>query len=75
MRHSLQLALGKAVRRLRAKEGFSQESFAAHCKIHRTYMGGIERGTRNVSLQNIERIARGLGLTAGELLTEAENER
>lgn len=75
MRQSLQVGLGRAIRRLRSKAGYSQEAFAAHCKIHRTYMGGVERGTRNVSIQNIERIARGLDVTAGELLTEAEKER
>ena len=71
----LRVALGRAVRRLRKQAGFSQESFADHCKLHRTYMGAVERGETNISLDSLERIAKGLGLTAGELLTEAERER
>lgn len=72
---TLRQQLGRAVRRLRAAKGYSQESFADACHLHRTYMGSIERGERNISLDNIERIAKTLGLTAGQLLLEAEKER
>ena len=67
--------LGRAVRRLRKQAGYSQESFADECRLHRTYMGAVERGETNISLDNIERIARALRLTPGELLTEADRER
>jgi transcriptional regulator with XRE-family HTH domain len=72
---TLRGGLGRAVRRLRKQAGYSQEAFADRCKLHRTYMGSVERGETNISLDNIERIAKALGLTAGELLTEADRER
>lgn len=72
---TLRQRLGRAVRRLRSAAGYSQESFADACHLHRTYMGQVERGELNISLDNIERIAKTLGLTAGELLLEAEKER
>lgn len=58
---------GRRVRDLRAKLGLSQEKFADRCGLHRTYMGGIERGERNPSLLNIGRIAKGLDITLSEL--------
>lgn len=59
---------GQRVRELRKDAGYSQEGFAAVCELDRTYMGGIERGERNLALRNIERIATTLGLTLSELL-------
>ena len=59
---------GRRVRDLRKHKGFSQEAFAAECGLDRTYMGGIERGERNVALRNIERIAEALGITMSELM-------
>jgi len=56
------------VRRLRKAAGFSQEAFAEACDLHRTYVGAIERAERNVSLDNIEKMARALGLAGWELL-------
>lgn len=58
---------GRAVRERRKKLGVSQEEFADMCGLHRTYMGGIERGERNVSLLNIEKIARALRITLSQL--------
>ncbi|MFI4978332.1 MAG: helix-turn-helix domain-containing protein [Solirubrobacterales bacterium] len=72
---SLRQGLGQAVARLRKAAGYSQEAFALKCGVHRTYMTGIERGRHNVSLEVLERVARGLGMTAGRLLSEAEKER
>ena len=72
---ALRAKLGRAVRRLRRAAGYSQESFADKCGLHRTYMGSVERGETNISLDNLERIAKALGLTAGQLLVEAEKER
>ena len=72
---TLRQRLGRAIRRLRSKAGYSQESFADACGLHRTYMGSVERGERNISLDNIERIATTLRLKAGDLLLEAEKER
>jgi transcriptional regulator with XRE-family HTH domain len=72
---SLRVGLGRAVARLRREAGYSQEAFALACKVHRTYMTGIERGRHNVSLDILERVARGLRLDTGQLLAEAEKER
>lgn len=58
---------GQRVRTLRTKKGLSQEGFAALCGLDRTYIGGVERGERNVSLRNIKVIAAGLGVTVSEL--------
>lgn len=58
---------GKRVRELRKSQGYSQESFAAECGLDRTYLGGIERGERNVALRNIEAIANALMISISEL--------
>jgi len=72
---ALRAKLGRAVRRLRRAAGYSQESFADKCKLHRTYIGSVERGETNISLDNLERIAKALNLSAGQLLVDAEKER
>lgn len=72
---TLRERLGRVVRRLRTEAGYSQESFADKVKLHRTYMGSVERGEVNISLDNIEKIARGLSVSSGELLIAAERER
>ena len=59
---------GKRVREQRVKMGVSQEKFAAICKLDRTYISGIERGTRNPTLTVICRLAQGFGITPSELL-------
>ena len=59
---------GLRVRDLRKQQGYSQESFAAACELDRTYIGGIERGERNVALRNVDLIAATLGLTLAELM-------
>jgi transcriptional regulator with XRE-family HTH domain len=59
---------GNRVRELRKAKGFSQEAFAAHCGLDRTYLGGIERGERNVALRNIAVIAKALGISLAELV-------
>ena len=55
--------LRSALRELRTKKGLSQEALALDCGLDRTYIGGIERGERNVSLVNIEKIAAALGVS------------
>lgn len=55
-------AFGARVRALRKQAGFSQEDFALEIGLDRTYMGGVERGERNLALLNIRKIAKGLGL-------------
>ena len=59
---------GERMRELRSKKGWSQEAFADKCGLDRTYIGGIERGERNLALRNIERVAKALGITISELM-------
>jgi transcriptional regulator with XRE-family HTH domain len=66
--------IGKAIRRLRTKAGYSQEGFADLCRFHRTYVGAIERGEKNLTTDSLERIARALRLSLFELFREAEEE-
>lgn len=63
----IRLAFGRRVRALRQERGLSQEALALRCGLDRTYVGGVERGERNISLVNIHRIARGLGLPVPDL--------
>lgn len=64
--------LGSTIRRLRAERGFSQESFASATGLHRTYMGGIERGERNVGVVNLSQIAATLDMSLSEFFSEME---
>jgi len=59
---------GEQVKLIRKSKGLSQESLAELCGLHRTYVGGIERGERNVALINILRIAKALEISPSELL-------
>ena len=56
----IRIRFGRAIRRIREEQGINQEEAAERCGLHRTYYSGIERGVRNVSLVNIERITKGL---------------
>jgi transcriptional regulator with XRE-family HTH domain len=61
MEGDLQRTIGRNLRTYRQARGLSQEEFAHVLGVHRTYMGGIERGERNLTLQSVERIAAKLG--------------
>ena len=56
----IRIRFGRAIRRVREEQDITQEEAADRCGLHRTYYSGIERGVRNVSLVNIEKIAKGL---------------
>jgi len=58
---------GRVLRQQRSKLGISQEAFADLCGLDRTYIGGIERGERNVALVNIEKIAKALRISLSDL--------
>lgn len=60
--------LAQRIREVRAARGLSQEALASKCGLHRTYIGAVERAERNVSIDNIERIAVALGCAIPELL-------
>jgi len=68
----VQLAFGRAVRRRREAARISQERLAGLAGIHRTYIGDVERGERNLGLVNMHRIARALGLTLGDLTADMD---
>jgi transcriptional regulator with XRE-family HTH domain len=70
----VQIAFGKAVRRVRKTKKISQEKLAALAEINRGYMGSVERGERNLALQNMEKIARALGVKLSQLIRIMENE-
>jgi len=63
----VRIRFGKVLRERRRKLGVSQEAFADLCELDRTYVGGIERGERNVALVNIEKLARALKVSLSEL--------
>lgn len=64
--------LGRAIRARREATGLSQEAFGDSIGVNRAYYGDLERGTRNVSVRNLDRVARGLGTTVAALFAEAE---
>lgn len=67
-------AFGRTVRKLRQSRGLSQERLAELAGIHRTYIGDVERGRRNVALVNMTRIAKALGISLSRLMSEMEKE-
>ena len=62
------VTFGRHIRELRTELGISQEGLAERSNLHRNYIGGIERGERNISLLNIVALARGLGVKPMKLL-------
>jgi transcriptional regulator with XRE-family HTH domain len=68
MQGDLQRRIGKNVRAYRQARGISQDAFADQLSFHRTYMGGVERGERNLTLRSLERIAERMGVDPLELL-------
>lgn len=66
----LQLVVGRNLRLLRIARGLSQEDFADFLGVHRTYLGGIERGERNLTLKSLERIAHRIQVDPLWLLNE-----
>jgi transcriptional regulator with XRE-family HTH domain len=63
----VQKKLGKKIAELRKKRGFSQEDFAHECGFHRSYMGAVERGEKNITIQMVERVAKTLKISLAEL--------
>lgn len=68
MEGDLQRRVGENLRRYRRTRGLSQEAFADLVGVHRTYMGGLERGERNLTLKSLERIAARIGVDPLDLL-------
>lgn len=61
------VALGKSIRQIRLKKGYSQESVALASELDRSYFGGIERGEHNVAVINLQKIATALGVNIKDL--------
>ena len=72
MKPDIAVRFGQAVRKLRQAQKISQEELAERCGLHRTYISDIELGKRNVSLENIERIAAALERSRPDLFKETE---
>ena len=66
----LQKTVGRNLRAYRLERGLSQEAFADQLGVHRTYMGGVERGERNLTLKSLEKMAGRIGVEAPTLLEE-----
>ncbi len=60
--------VGRNIRAILLDRGLSQEQFADAVGVHRTFMGGVERGERNLTLQTVEHLAHGIGVPTRELL-------
>lgn len=67
---SLRAILAENLRQFRKIRGHSQEELASHCELHRTYIGSVEREERNVSLSTLEVLAKALGVSVPELLSQ-----
>jgi transcriptional regulator with XRE-family HTH domain len=67
------IAFGLALRNFRLKRGLSQERLAELAQVHRTYIGDVERGKRNIALVNITRLAKALKVTPSELVRAMED--
>lgn len=67
--------LAANLRRYRGARRLSQEALAEQCGLHRTYVGSVERGERNVTLSSLEVFARALGVSVPELLTPKDDDK
>lgn len=65
--------LGKNIRKYREIRGLSQEKLAEYSDLHRTYIGAVERGERNISIDNIGKIAKALGVNIENLFVNGED--
>ena len=72
MKEHILIRYGQAVRKVRLEQGISQEELVDRCGLHRTYISDVELGKRNISLENIERIAISLNRTLSDFFKEVE---
>ena len=72
MEHNVTLNkhVGLKIRSLRKEQNLSQEDFADKCGLHRTYIGAVERGERNITLKTLETIAKALNVMVSELIND-----
>jgi transcriptional regulator with XRE-family HTH domain len=67
---SIKSRFGSTVRELRDERGYSQEELAERATLHRNYVGGVERGERNVALENIVKLAKALSVSPRDLFAD-----
>ncbi len=72
MSHIVLTKLGKNIKHLRLAKGISQEKLAELANLHRTYIGGVERGERNISLLNLTRLAQALEVSVTDLVEDID---
>jgi transcriptional regulator with XRE-family HTH domain len=70
MKNDIKSRLGTAIRKRRNDLGLSQEKLAERAGLHRTYIADIERGARNVSIENIEKLAKALEISVSEIFSK-----
>ena len=70
MKKRILIQFGQKIREERIKQGLSQEEFAAKVGVHRTYIGMIERAEKNITLGNIDKISKALGLNISDLFND-----
>lgn len=70
---SLRLSFGERVRWFRERQGLSQERFAEQAGVHRTYVSSVERGQRNIGLENIHAFANALSVSPGRFFEEQQH--
>ena len=73
MKSEILIKYGQAVRKIRLEKGISQEMLADLSGLHRTYMSDVELGKRNVSLENMDRIASALDVSISEIFKQIES--
>lgn len=73
MEENIKKAFGACVRQFRTDTGLSQEKFALKINMDRTYFASVESGRRNISIENIKKIADGLGISLSDLFAAVDN--
>jgi transcriptional regulator with XRE-family HTH domain len=72
MPQSIAKKFGEKIRELRKEKGYSQEKFAYKIQLHRTYIGAVERGEKNITLKNLEKIAESLDVKISAIFSSIE---
>lgn len=72
MNKELSNKFGELIKQIRKEKGISQEELGFRSNVHRTYIGMIERGEKNITLENIEKIAKGLGVSMKLIFEQLE---
>lgn len=75
MEDTLAKKMGALIRQLRQEKNLSQEEFASLCKVHRTYMGALERGEKNMTVITAQKITKELGISLSDFFSKLENHK